>query len=255
MDMISRHCTNNGGITRDHTAAAICYHRGMCGRFTQHYTWREVHAFLSVFGTPRNLQPHYNIAPTTMIDVVRTGVPGRELVPMRWGLIPGWWKKSVREMAVSFNARAETVAERPMFRDAFKRRRCIIPASGFYEWTGGKKDRQPHLFSAADGAPVLALAGLWDKWRDPTTGSELMSATIIVSSSNTWMSTYHDRMPVLLAAEHFDGWLNGSVGLEILNPAPETALREWPVSKRMNATGAYDDDPTVLNPERPAGGL
>src|ERR1700760_2653912 len=109
----------------------------MCGRFTQHYTWQEVHKFLSVFGdlgTPRNLQPRYNIAPTTFIDVVTTRVRnreivGREMVPMRWGLIPDWWKKPRKEVPATFNARAETVAEKPMFRGAFKYRRCIIPAS------------------------------------------------------------------------------------------------------------------------------
>src|SRR4051794_9264954 len=92
----------------------------MCGRFTQHYTWAEVHAFLSVFGPPRNLQPHYNIAPTRTIDVIRLNQDGkRELVPMRWGLIPGWWKKSPKEMPAAFNARAESVASKPMFRNAW----------------------------------------------------------------------------------------------------------------------------------------
>ena len=130
----------------------------MCGRFTQHYTWEEVHAFLSVFGPPRNLQPHYNIAPTDIVDVIRLDKEGdRELVPMRWGLVPGWWKKTAKEMPATFNARAESVAEKPMFRDAFKSRRCIIPASGFYEWTGAKGAKQPHLFTAADGSPVLGL--------------------------------------------------------------------------------------------------
>ncbi|MGK7870926.1 SOS response-associated peptidase [Falsiroseomonas sp. E2-1-a20] len=130
---------------------------GMCGRFTQRYTWAELHALLDLVGAPRNLRPRHNIAPTTSIDVMRAGEAGRELASMRWGLIPAWWKKSAKEVPSTFNARAETVAEKPMFRDAFKRRRCIIPASGFYEWTGEKKDRQPHLFTAADGAPVLAL--------------------------------------------------------------------------------------------------
>jgi putative SOS response-associated peptidase YedK len=144
----------------------------MCGRFTQHYTWKDVHSFLSLFGdlgTPRNLQPRYNIAPTDFIDVVTSRIRdreivGREIVPIRWGLIPTWWKKPRKDVPATFNARAETVAEKPMFRGAFKYRRCIIPASGFYEWTGGKGARQPHLFTAADGSPVLAFAGLWDRW-------------------------------------------------------------------------------------------
>src|SRR3954454_13479609 len=157
----------------------------MCGRFTQNYTWAEVHAFLSVLGPPRNLQPHYNIAPTRTIDVIRLNQDGkRELVPMRWGLIPGWWKKSPKEMPVTFNARAESVDSKPMFRNAFKGRRCIIPASGFYEWTGEKGDKQPHLFTAADGSPILAFAGLWDRWHDPESGEEVLSCTIIVCGAS-----------------------------------------------------------------------
>jgi putative SOS response-associated peptidase YedK len=184
----------------------------MCGRFTQHYTWQEVHAFLSLFGdlgTPRNLQPRYNIAPTTFIDVVTTRVRdreivGREMVPMRWGLVPAWWKKSRKDVPATFNARAETVAEKPMFRGAFKYRRCIIPASGFYEWTGGKGARQPRYFSAADGSSVLAFAGLWDSWMDRENADEVISATIIVSGASAWMEPYHDRMPVLLEVKDFD---------------------------------------------------
>jgi putative SOS response-associated peptidase YedK len=135
----------------------------MCGRFTQRYTWSEVLQFLRVFGPPRNLQPHYNIAPTMTVDVIRLDESGRrELVPMRWGLIPALWPKSLKEIPATFNARAESVADKPMFRDAFRGQRCIIPASGFYEWTGDKGNKQPHLFTAADGSPILAFAGLWD---------------------------------------------------------------------------------------------
>jgi putative SOS response-associated peptidase YedK len=220
----------------------------MCGRFTQNYTWEEVHEFLSVFGEPRNLQPRYNIAPTTTVDVIRRGEHGRELAPMRWWLIPGWWKKSMREVPSTFNARAETVATSPMFRDDFKSRRGIIPASGFYEWTGAKGQKQPHLFTAADGAPILAFAGLWDRWRDPASGDEILSCTIIVTGASAWMQRYHDRMPVLLAAKDFDAWLDGTPGPDALGPAHESALREWLVSPRLNRTGAGDDDPTLIAP-------
>jgi putative SOS response-associated peptidase YedK len=219
----------------------------MCGRFTQHYTWSEVHAFLSLLGAPQNLRPHYNIAPTTNVDVVRLDPEGRrELASMRWGLVPFFWKKTLKDVPATFNARAESIAEKPMFREAFKRRRCIIPASGFFEWTGEKGDKQPHLFTAADGSPILALAGLWEKWRDPATGGEVLSCTIIVTGASAWMMPYHDRMPVLLRAEDFDAWLNGTLGADALKPAAESALREWPVSKRVNRTGAGDDDPTTI---------
>src|SRR5271168_1793006 len=107
----------------------------MCGRFTQNYGWSEVHEFLNVFGTPRNLRPRYNIAPTTNVDAVRLDAEGRrEMISMRWGLIPVWWKKTLREVGSTFNARVETVATSPMFRDAYKSRRCVVPASAFYEW-------------------------------------------------------------------------------------------------------------------------
>jgi putative SOS response-associated peptidase YedK len=188
-------------------------------------------------------------APTDTVDVIRLDKHGaRELVSMRWGLIPAWWKKSLKEVPATFNARAESVADKPMFRDAFKERRCIVPASGFFEWTGGKGAKQPHLFTAADGSPLLAFAGLWDRWRDPATGEWVLSCTIIVSDASAWMEPYHDRMPVLLEAKDFDGWLNGSLGPEVLKPAPEEILREWKVSLRLNRTGVGDDDPTIIEP-------
>ncbi len=220
----------------------------MCGRFTQRYTWNEVHTFLNVFGTPLNLRPRYNIAPTTTVDVVRLDREGRrELVSMRWGLVPMWWQKALKSVPATFNARAEGIATKPMFRDAFKRRRCIIPASGFYEWTGSKGEKVPHLFSAADGSPILAFAGLWDRWRDPA-GEEVLSCTIIVSGASEWMAPYHDRMPVLLGEDAITGWLDGSLGGEALQPASESTLREWIVSTRVNKTGEGDDDPTIVEP-------
>src|SRR5215813_6860507 len=104
----------------------------MCGRFTQRYTWREVHHLYDLTGAARNLQAHYNIAPTDTVEVVRPAAGGAtELVPMRWGFIPYWWKKPLKQLPASFNARAEGVDEKPMFRDAFNRRRCIVPASGY----------------------------------------------------------------------------------------------------------------------------
>jgi putative SOS response-associated peptidase YedK len=220
----------------------------MCGRFTQNYTWSEVHAFLNLLGPAQNSQPRYNIAPTRVIDVVRLTEHGREMVPMRWGLIPAWWKKPLKDLPSTFNARAESVAERPVFRDAFKKRRCIIPASGFYEWTGEKGQKQPHMFTAADGSPLLAFAGLWERWVDPATGEEVLSCTMIVSGASAWMEPYHDRMPVLLEPKDFDGWLDGSLGADALKPATELALREWMVSPRVNRTAVGDDDPTIIEP-------
>jgi putative SOS response-associated peptidase YedK len=218
----------------------------MCGRFTQRYTWAEVHAFLSVIGAPKNLRPRYNIAPTTEVDVVVDRGQGREILSMRWGLVPAWWTKPLKAMPATFNARAETVASKPMFRDAFRKRRCIIPASGFFEWTDSAGGKQPHYFSAADGS-ILAFAGLWDRWTDPATGEAVQSCTVIVSGASDWMAPYHDRMPVLIAESEVDAWLRGEAGAEVLRPAAEASLREWPVSQRVNRAGAADD-PALIEP-------
>ena len=227
----------------------------MCGRFTQHYTWAEINAFLDLTGSARNLRPHYNLAPTDAIDVARVGVGGRELIPMRWGLVPSWWGRPLKELPATFNARAETVAVKAMFKAAFQSRRCIIPASGFYEWTGPKGDRTPHYFSSPTGEP-LAFAGLWECWREPESGENILSATIIVGAAYEWMTRYHDRAPVLLERKDFDLWLSGdalfasgdSNPASLLRPAREDSLQEWIVSSRVNRSGMGDDDPTMIAP-------
>jgi putative SOS response-associated peptidase YedK len=218
----------------------------MCGRFTQAYTWAEVYAFLSLTGPARNLRPRYNIAPTTTIDVARSGQGGCELVPMRWGLVPSWWKKPLKELPSTFNARAESVAEKPMFRSAFKARRCIIPASGFYEWTGKAGAKVPHYFSSPDGGP-LAFAGLWESWSDPETSETIFSAVVIVGAANAWMARFHDRMPVILSPADFGAWLTGTSPDELLRPPAVGALQEWVVSARVNRSGVGDDDPSLMS--------
>ena len=111
-----------------------------CADASRKPTCAEVQAFLELVGPARNLRPHYNLAPTDTIEVARLGVGGRELIPMRWGLIPSWWGRPLNELPATFNARAETVLVKAMFQSAFKSRRCIIPVSGFYEWTGPRKE-------------------------------------------------------------------------------------------------------------------
>src|SRR6202521_4907252 len=125
----------------------------MCGRFTKNYTWEQLHALYSLTLGDSNLQPRYNIAPTTTIETVIEHEDKRELVPMRWGLVPSWWKKKAKETPATFNARAETVAEKPMFRSAFKTRRCLIPASGYYEWHVTPAGKQPYYFTTRDDSP------------------------------------------------------------------------------------------------------
>lgn len=223
----------------------------MCGRFTQRHAWPEMAALYRLAGTTRNLQAHYNIAPTDSVEVVVPGEGERRLMPMRWGLVPGWWKKTLKEVPATFNARAETVADKPMFRDAFRRRRCIVPASGYYEWRRVRDGRQPYYVSAAD-AGILSFAGLWDRWKNPDTGETTMSCTLIVTQANALTRAVHARMPVVLEGAGIDAWLGDApLGRErasaLMVPAAAGRLRLWAVSRRVNRAGAGDDDRTLLD--------
>ena len=214
----------------------------MCGRFTQAYTWQEIRDIYDLTGAAQNLEPRYNIAPTQQIDVVYAPDNKRLLAKMRWGLIPPWWKKTAKETPSTFNARAETVAEKPFFRSAFNRQRCIIPASGFYEWinAGKGQPKQPYYITASDSSP-LAFAGLWSRWRDIETDEDILSATIIVTNANETLRPIHDRMPIILEPDSFQPWLSGEAGTELLVPAAEEKLTSRPVSTRVNKTGDADD--------------
>jgi putative SOS response-associated peptidase YedK len=133
-----------------------------------------------------------------------------------------------------------------MFRDAFKRHRCIVPASGYYEWLKRPDGKQPYFMSAADGG-VLSFAGLWDRWKNPETGELVTSCTIIVTDANALTGAIHNRMPVVLDNADVRRWLNGTGGTELLRPAGEDRLRMWPVSRRVNKTGTSDEDPTLID--------
>jgi putative SOS response-associated peptidase YedK len=146
----------------------------------------------------------------------------------------------------TFNARAETVASAPLFRDAFKRHRCVVPASGYYEWLKRLDGKQPYFMSAADRG-VLSFAGLWDRWKNLETGEVVTSCTIIVTNANKLTRTVHNRMPVVLDNADIRPWLQGTAGAEVLRPASEDRLRMWPVSRRVNKTGTGDDDPTLVD--------
>ncbi len=222
----------------------------MCGRFTARYTWNEVRDFLRLTqpNPPSNLPPRYNVCPADPIDVVLDHNGVRGLMQMRWGLIPAWWAKKANQSPATFNARVETVASKPMFRDAFRQHRCIIPASGYYEWKPTLEGKQPYYFTPRDGSPVLAMAGIWDKWHDIETGKPLFSCSLIITNANEFVRDIHDRMPALLEPDQFTPWLSGSVGTEILEPVPNDFLRMWPVSKRVNSSRAPGDDETLTHP-------
>jgi putative SOS response-associated peptidase YedK len=223
----------------------------MCGRATYKLTWEEIVALyrLTLGPAPHNFQPRFNVCPTTTIDAIVAEDGKRELIRARWGLIPNWWKKPLKELKLAtFNARAETVATKPFFRSAFKRKRCLIPVSGYYEWEDRPGGKQPWYFTARDNSPALTIAGLWDEWKDPETDKPRISCTMIITEPNKFVAEVHDRMPVLLTEKQFDPWLSGAAGLEYLKPAPNDVLQKWPVSKRVNSSRADDDDRTLIEP-------
>ena len=225
----------------------------MCGRFSRDYTWAEVHRYYSLVSTPANIRPNYNICPTQQVDTVRDVDGGRVLTSMRWGVVPLWWQKSIKELRLAtFNARAETVTTKPFFRNAWKRNRCLIPMSGYYEWqTVYPKFKQPWYFTRRDGNPVTA-AGLWDEWKDPESGELIRSCTMIITEPNTFVAGVHNRMPVVLEPDQFEPWLAGKAGLEMMKPAAEDVLTRWTVSPRVNSSRTSGDDPTLIEPYDPA---
>ena len=166
---------------------------------------------------------------------------------MRWGLIPRWWSKTIKEAKIAtFNARAEAVETKPVVRDAFKRTRCLIPMSGYYEWQDTPGGKQPWYFTARDGSPLLTAACLWDEWKGRQTGERLKSCTMIITEPNAFAAEVHDRMPVCLSEQQFAPWLSGEAGVEYLKPAPNDYLQRWPVSKRVNSSKADADDATLV---------
>jgi putative SOS response-associated peptidase YedK len=220
----------------------------MCGRFTARMTWTEIVALyrLTMNAPPHNMPPRYNICPTDPIDVVRENGGQRELAQIRWGLVPRWWSKPLKELrAATFNARAETVETKPLFRDAFRRNRCLIPMSGYFEWQETPAGKLPWYYTARDGS-ALTAAGLWDSWRDPETRKPLLSCTMIITEPNAIAAEIHDRMPVFLTPEQFEPWLSGKADAEYFKPAPDTLLQKWPVSMRVNSSKAPADDASLI---------
>ena len=181
----------------------------MCGRFTLRASPSEIAEFFEVM---RDLvewvTPIFNIAPTQSILAIRADSAGREPARLRWGLIPSW-AKDTKLAATMINARAETVSEKPAYRAAFKRRRCLVPVSGFYEWQKDGKAKIPYLISLRS-SELFAFAGLWEKWHAPD-GSIVESCSVLTTSANELMATIHDRMPVILLSSVYDVWLSPEV--------------------------------------------
>lgn len=211
----------------------------MCGRFTNRYSWRELKELYDLT-TPyltSNFPPRYNIAPTQKSFVVRLDKEGkRELVEMQWGLVPSW-SKDGKMVGATFNAKSETVAEKPAFRSAFKSRPCLVVADGFYEWKRfGAKEKQPYLITRADGKP-FAFAGLWEWWRAKDAAKDvpgLESFTILTCEPNALCALVHDRMPVMLAPENWNAWLaTPEERKRLMVPFPAIDMAMSPVTKAV----------------------
>ena len=209
-------------------------------------TWRELWELYRLTSPASNLEPRYNVCPTTVIDTVAMRRGERTLCPCAWPRAGGWKKPLNALKAATFNARAETVAEKPFFREAFRRGRCLIPVSGYYEWQDTAGGKQPHYFTARDRSPVLTIAGLWDEWIDVERRKPLQSSCMIITDANDFVAQVHDRMPVLPQPEHFDAWLSGKATRALLQPPANDLLQRWPVSRRVNSSRAADDDASLI---------
>ena len=226
----------------------------MCGRFAL-MTPTEQLALLfdlpetAVSNLPTSVS-RFNIAPTQPVAAIRLDQAGaRNFTFFRWGLIPSW-AKDIKIGSRMINARSETVAEKPSFRAAFKRRRCLIPADGFYEWQKRNGGKQPMFIRPAAGEELsFALAGLWELWRDPD-GGTLQSCTILTTSPNELMAPIHNRMPVIIEPEDYDLWLdpepNPEQGLHLLRPYPAEKMVAYPVSTIVN--NPRNDVPECVQP-------
>ena len=204
----------------------------MCGRFTNKMTWPEIHDLYNITNDDfrPNLAPRYNAAPTQMLPVVK---PGCELVIMRWGFEREWAKGTI------INARDDKVASSRVFKKSFETCRCLIPADGFYEWRKG--DKQPFRFIMKDEAP-MTFAGIWETWtatkdgRDFSAGDEVETFVIITTEANEHVRAIdHERMPVILDASEFDGWLDASSSEELLDTFPADRMTAYAVSTRVNS--------------------
>jgi putative SOS response-associated peptidase YedK len=210
----------------------------MCGRFVQTESARHYADYFEVDVVKvEDLAPAYNVAPTDTVYAVAKHDDQRQLGAFRWGLIP-WWAKDRKIAARNINARIETVATKPTFRDAFERKRCLIPADGFYEWQRRPDGKLPHFIYSADRRP-LAFAGLWASWKDPETQERVQTCTILTGEPNELVEPIHNRMPVALTQNVWDRWLDPANRdadelFGILNAAARPRLAEHPVSTLVN---------------------
>ena len=221
----------------------------MCGRFTLTSTPDELARRFGL-DAPPVLAPRYNIAPGQDVLAVRARAEGgRVATPLRWGLVPAWSDPaSAAAGGPLINARAETAATRPAFHDAYRARRCIVPASGFYEWASRGDFRQPYWIAPGDGAP-WGIAGLWERWTAPD-GARLESCALLTTAANARIADLHDRMPAILAPADYAAWLDPVLDTtalaELLAPLASDTLELRPVGTRVNRV--ENDDAALLEP-------
>lgn len=212
----------------------------MCGRFAFYSPSEATAALFGVEGSVP-VEARYNIAPTQYVAAIRDAEDeSRELTMLRWGLVPFWAKDPAIGNRM-INARAETVAEKPSFRAAYRHRRCIVLADGFYEWHREGSTKTPYYISASDGQP-FAFAALWENWQSKETGETIQSTTLITTEANEFMAALHHRMPVVVVPDTADKWLTGESGSldYVVEHAPE--LRAWPVDRRVNNARNQGED-------------
>ncbi len=221
----------------------------MCGRYELHTRTSEIARRFDaqLIESMQESAPRYNVAPSTAVPVVREGRHGRVLEPMSWGLVPGWCKDLSGPKPI--NARVETVFDKPMFRSGIRRRRCLIPADGFYEWKAGGARKQPYWIGMADHA-LFAFAGIWEYWAKEG-ADPLISCAIVVGEANALICAIHDRMPVIVAPEDYARWLDPALDAReaiepMLRPYPAELMRAYPVGTRVN--DVRNDDAALLDP-------
>lgn len=225
----------------------------MCGRFTREFSWRQVHDFLDVtWPSLEEMGPAYNIAPTQHIPVCHLdSADHRRFSLMQWGFLPAWAKPDTRPV---INARSETVATSAMFRSAFKSRRCLVPASGFYEWKKSPNERAPKvpMYIRLINDPILCFAGIWETShpRGPADHAPTDSVAILTTRPNELMAGIHDRMPVIVPPDRFAAWLRPDTQAQsFFDPHPAELMEAHPVSTRVNSP--RNDDPSLIRPAAP----
>lgn len=219
----------------------------MCGRYSITTPIEAMRRLFGFQGLP-NLGANYNVAPTSAVPIVRMMDGAREVAMARWGLVPSW-AKEIRPKPL-INARAETIAEKPSFKSSYRRRRCLVPADGYYEWRKEPNgSKQPFYIYRADGQ-MFGMAGIWTDWMSPD-GSELDTMAIATTSANETLSSLHHRMPVMIPETDFELWLDPTIEKSddidaLLRPAQNELFQAHPVSKQVSRVGA--DDPSLIEP-------